>query len=88
MLVSHPPPAPASFFVKLPQLPLYTLHMCTTYLYRSAPGVTFDCLCVNLLLHNKKISWQIVEVVSPAILVRLLKTIAACSIIHIPCAWL
>ena len=46
---------PASFFVKLSQLPLYTLCMRTnaTYLYRSAPGIMFDCLCINLLLHNK-----------------------------------
>ena len=48
--------SPVSIFVKLPHLPLYTLRMRTnaTYLYTSAPGVTFDCLCINLLLHNKK----------------------------------
>ena len=44
MLVSYPLPTwpfhnPHPFFVKLPQLPLYTLHIHTNaiYVYRSAP---------------------------------------------------
>ena len=42
---------PASYFVKLPQLPLYTLRMRTNAIcfYESATNVMFDCLRVNLL---------------------------------------
>ena len=53
-----------------------------TYLYRSAPGVTLNCLRVNLLLHNKKKCDLVAnsgEVVSPAILVRLSNH---CSLLH------
>ena len=45
------------------------------FLYsRSAPDVTFDCLCIDLLLHNTK-KYALVEVVPPATFSTFMETL-------------